>query len=174
MAAAAPPAMSHTEGTEGTMLERVETRLCNDCEGLRFDDEGCGGSMDTSNLKEPALKFREGERGESRDTRKRLMHQNRTDSSPDFPTLAKSAAAGCGLCGYLRAAVLRASIKAMKRQGEASIHLFYTWGPRRFEGSRDGLQALTAKLHDARGQEVGTLQFNVYSRDGTCLLLRPP
>jgi hypothetical protein len=52
------------------------------------------------------------------------MHQYRADSSPDFPALAKSAAAGCGLCAFLRAIILRAEFKALESHEEASIHLF--------------------------------------------------
>jgi hypothetical protein len=147
-----------------------KTRLCDDCEALCFNDGGgCGGFMDTSNSGgPPVLNFKfEDEECWNHPTykRKRLMHQHRADSSPDFPALAKSAAAGCGLCAFLRAAILRANVEALETHEEASIHLFYSWGHRRHGEPAEGLVALTAKLHGACGQEVGTLQFIVYSRD---------
>lgn len=47
--------MFHISGSTG------ETRLCADCEGLRFDDEGCGGSIGgPSDDGTPTLKFQEG------------------------------------------------------------------------------------------------------------------
>jgi hypothetical protein len=97
---------------------------------------------------------------------KLLMRQQRTDSSPDFPTLAESAAAGCGLCGFLRAGVLQANIRALEKQGEVSIVLSYAWGPRRGVVSKgEGLQALLMTIFDAQGS-IATLRFSVYSRDG--------
>jgi hypothetical protein len=93
------------------------------------------------------------------------MHQDRADSSPDFPALAKSAAAGCGLCAFLRAAILRTNAKALGRHEEVTIHLFYSWVHCRYRDLAKGLVGLTAKLLDARRKVVGGLQFNVYARD---------
>jgi hypothetical protein len=121
--------------------------------------------MDTSNSEDPPMLNFKVEDEEREDNLKPLMHQDRADSSPDFPALAKSAAAGCGLCAFLRAAILRENSKALGSHGEVTIDLFYSWGHRQYGESAKGLVALTAKLLDARRQEVGGLQFNVYARD---------
>lgn len=100
---------------------------------------------------------------------KPLMVQQRTDSLPGFPTLAKSAAAGCGFCDFLHAAFLRAKIPALEEgQGEVSVRLAYAWGVRDGQESDEGLQALVAEVLDARGQRVGVLHFGVYASTGMC------
>jgi hypothetical protein len=100
------------------------------------------------------------------------MAQQRTDSSPDFPTLAKSAVAGCQFCAFLRTAVLRAKIPALERQEEVAIHLFYAWGPFLWMPPEwdleEGLHGLFAEVYLAlENVHIGTLQFKVYSSDGT-------
>jgi hypothetical protein len=156
-AGAAPPAAMSTVSNF-----MPGTGLCDDCKGLRLDDEGCGGFMGTSRRGTPALRIKM--KGLSRS----LMLQGRTDSSPDFPKLAKSTAAGCGFCGFLRSAIFRANIRALGKQEEVSIYIYYHWGPRiPALGEEAGLQALVARVHNAHGEEVSALRFNVYSRDST-------
>jgi hypothetical protein len=137
------------------------TMLCDDCEGLRFDGEACGGFMGTSEKGTPALRL--SERHGS------FMNQHRTDSTPGLPKLAASAEAGCAFCDFLRAAVLRAKIKGLKRKGEISMDLYYAWAIRSVDpAEEEGLRALVVKLRvrHARGEEPADLCFYVYSRDG--------
>jgi hypothetical protein len=150
----------------------VGTRLCDDCEGLRLDEERLGGFMGTSRKDQKPI-LRISRRWTPEDDEPKhvvpLLRQHRTDSSPDFPKLAESAAAGCAFCGFLRGAILRADTEALKEQGEASIHLYYAWCRRRWTDMwvDEGLQALVAELRvgGAHGEEVVTLCFYVYSRD---------
>lgn len=153
----------------------LNTMLCADCEDLRLDDEACGGFLKTSDTGSPVLQFNLEEADDFEPGfSKILMGRDRVDSSPNFPTLAKLAAAGCGFCGFLRDAILQANIETLERQREQSIQeevtirLLYIWGhPRGIVSEPGGLQALTAHLVADDGTLVGTLHFRVYSEDGT-------
>jgi hypothetical protein len=166
--------MSHPPATPGSSL-------CDACEeALRFDDARCGGFVGRAPKKgTPKLKF-ENESGEAFRQPKilGLMRQERTDSSPDFPTLAKSAAAGCSACGFLRTAILRANIQTLESRGEVGIDLYYAWcyHGAGFEDDphaerRDGLHTLFVDLFSASEDMVGTLRFHVYSSDGASPLI---
>jgi hypothetical protein len=140
----------------------VERRLCDDCEALRLDDKGCRGFIGRSRTGTPALKFKI-KRGRFNYY---LMGQHRTDSCPDFPKLAQSAAAGCDFCGFLYAAILQADIEALETQGQAFISLSYVWGPRcGIESEREGLHALIVEFQDASNVSIGALRFSIYTRD---------
>lgn len=141
--------------------------LCADCEGLRLDDDGCGGFMGSSD--KPRLRFEKEETKEyAAGILKLLMSQRRTDSSPGFPTLAKS---GCSFCGFLRTAILRANVQALQRQTDVSIHLAYAWGMRNCgESDEEGLQALDVEVLDAQGVRAGFFRFPIYSSTGMSLL----
>ena len=144
--------------------------LCANCEGLRLDDEGCGGFIGTSdNGGTPRLRFqKESIRDFAPGVLKLLMSQQRSDSSPDFPTLAKSAAAGCGFCGFLRSSILRANIQDLEKQGNVSVHLAYAWGNGGEPDDEPRLQGFVAEVYDAQGGAVGSLHFAIYSSTGKC------
>jgi hypothetical protein len=101
--------------------------LCVDCEGLRLDDKECGGFTGSSDkATSPRLRFKKEMTGHfAPGVLKLLMSQRRTDVSQDFPALAASAAADCGFCNFLRAALLQANIQALERRGQVSLHLTY-------------------------------------------------
>jgi hypothetical protein len=89
----------------------LKPRLCADCERLRLDDKALGGYAETAGSERPALSFNLEEAEDCAfGELKMLLRQSRIDSSPNFATLAKSAAAGCGLCGFLRNTILHAGI----------------------------------------------------------------
>lgn len=155
-----------------------ETRLCDDCKGLRFADKASGGFISQkSNNKAPTLSFhKEQARDRQRGSLKLLMIQERNDSSPDFPTLADSAAQGCGFCGFVRAAILREKIQAMETQKTVRVGLFYAWDPREWLTTQwdlgEGLHMFFVEIYtDHRTQAAheifGILQFKVYSKDST-------
>jgi hypothetical protein len=146
-----------------------DTRLCVDCKGLRLDDEACGGFIGTSDKGTPTLRYnKESVIGRIPGGLDLLMCQQRTDSSPAFPTLAQSAAAGCGFCGFLCAAILRANIKTLERQGQVSIRLGYALGLRRWVGStEERLQALVAEVYGSYSERLGSIHFGIYTSHGT-------
>ncbi len=124
--------------------------------------------MEVSEQGNPRLRFKqEKNMGLTAGTLKLLTPQERTDTSPDFPTLAKSAASGCGFCGFLRASLLIAKIQALERQIEISIALAYVWCGRHGRiGLDEGLQALVAEIYHPHGERVGSLRFGVFSSTG--------
>ena len=148
---------------------REDSTLCIDCQGLCIDDKAAGGFMEVSEHGTPRLRFKkEKTMGLPAGALKLLTPQERTDTSPDFPKLANSAASGCGFCGFLRASLLMSKIQALQRQGEVSISLAYAWGLRSWgRSNEEGLQALVAQIRHAHNEEVATLHFSIFSSSGT-------
>jgi hypothetical protein len=140
---------------------------------MRLDDEGCGGFMGSSDEGIPRLRFKKEKTKEyAVGILKLLMSQQRTDSSPGFPMLAKS---GCSFCGFLRIAILRANVPALQQQTDVSIHLAYAWGIRSCgESDEEGLQALDVEVHDAQGATLAFFRFPIYSSGAGMALLSLP
>jgi hypothetical protein len=139
---------------------------------MRLNDEGCGGFMGSSDEGIPRLRFKKEEtKGYAAGILMPLMSQQRTDSSPGFPMLAKS---GCSFCGFLRTAILRANVPALQQQIDVSIHLAYAWGMRNCgETDEEGLQALDVEVHEVQGAILGFFRFPIYSNGGMSILSLP-
>jgi hypothetical protein len=139
---------------------------------MRLNDEGCGGFMGSSDEGIPRLRFKKEEtKGYAAGILMPLMSQQRTDSSPGFPMLAKS---GCSFCGFLRTAILRANVPALQQQIDVSIHLAYAWGMRNCgETDEEGLQALDVEVHEVQGAMLGFFRFPIYSNAGMSILSLP-
>ncbi len=152
--------MSHTPGF--TLEE--DSKLCAECQGLSIDEKASGGVMELSVEGTPRLRFETKYSGMP----VFLMPQRRTDTSPDFPTLASLAALGCGFCGFFRAALLRQNIQALECQREVIFDFAYAWGPCSGPQAEvlEGLHGLGARIR-AGNEYFGVLHFAIYSSTGT-------